>query len=367
MVRIALVSDVYQPRLGGMEVQVADLAVRLRGAGHQVRVVTATSGEPQPGVLRLSAPVSLPAPVNPWAGPGLRAELAMADVVHIHLGMVAPFASRAARLALAAGRPTVVTWHSMLSTTALPYAARWRGWIRSGAVPTAVSVAAAERVQAVTRSQVPIAVLPNGIELVDWAPGATPAPALAPGAPVRLATALRFAPRKRPLQLVALALRIRRLVPPGQPLELVMAGAGPLLAPARARAQLARADWITLPGRLPRAELARLYHRSHLYLSPARLESFGIAALEARTAGLAVAGIVGSGITEFVQDRVEGVLADDGRELAEVVAGLINEPDRLARILAHNRSTAPAQSWDRVVEATVATYGRVLAARRRGP
>ena len=361
--RIALVSDVYQPRLGGMEVQVADLAVRLRGAGHQVRVVTATTGEPLPDVVRLSSPVPLPAPVNPWAGPGLRAELAVADVVHINLGMVAPFASRAAQLSLAAGRPTVVTWHSMVTTTALPYAARWRGWIRSGAVPTAVSLAAAARVQAVTRSQVPIEVLPNGIELADWAPGPVSAHVLAPGEPVRLATALRFAPRKRPLQLVDLAQRIRRLVPPEQPLELVMAGAGPLLGPARIRAKLARADWITLPGRLPRAELARLYHRSHLYLSPARLESFGIAALEARTAGLAVAGIDGSGITEFVQDGVEGVLAN-GRDLAEAVAGLINEPDRLARILAHNRATAPAQSWDRVVESTLATYDRALAARR---
>lgn len=360
--RIALVSDVYHPRLGGIEVQVADLAVRLRGAGHQVRVVTATTGDPLPDVIRLSSPVPLPAPVNPWARPALRAELAVADVVHINLGTVAPFASRAAQISLAAGRPTVVTWHSMVNATALPYAARWRGWIRSGAVPTAVSVAAAERVQTVTRSQVPIEVLPNGIELADWAPGAMSADALAPGEPVRLATALRFAPRKRPLQLVDLARRIRRLVPPERPLELVMAGAGPLLGPARIRAKLAHADWITLPGRLPRAELARLYQRSHLYLSPARLESFGIAALEARTAGLAVAGIAGSGITEFVQDQVEGVLAD-GRDLAEAVAGLINEPDRLAKILAHNRATAPAQSWDRVVQATLATYDRALAAR----
>lgn len=364
--RIALVSDVFAPRLGGMEVQVADLAARLRGAGHQVRVVTATPGQPLPDLVRLPAPVSLPAPVNPWAGPGLRAEIAAADVVHIHLGVLAPFASRAVGIALAAGRPTVVTWHSMVGRAAVPYAARWRGWIRSGAVPTAVSGVAAERVRAVTRSQVPIEVLPNGIDLADWAADATAAPALGPGEPVRLVTAMRFAPRKRPLQLIALAASVRALVPPERPLTLVAAGAGPLVAAARARVQAAGADWITLPGRLSRPELARLYHRSHLYLSPVRLESFGIAALEARAAGLAVAGIAGSGITEFVEDGVEGVLAADGRELAREVAALINEPQTLTTIIDHNRSVAPHQTWDRVVDATLETYDRALAAQTGG-
>lgn len=359
--RIALVSDVFAPRLGGMEVQVADLAARLRGTGHKVQVVTATPGAPRPGLVRLSAPVPLPAPVNPWAGPGLRAEVAAADVVHIHLGVLAPFASRAAQIALAAGRPTVVTWHSMVGPAAVPYAARWRGWITSGAVPTAVSGVAAARVQAVTRSQAPIEVLPNGIDLDGWAPGEAARPPLGPEGPVRLATAMRFAPRKRPLQLIALAASIRALVPPERPLELVAAGAGPLLAPARARVRASRADWITLPGRLPRPELARLYHRCHLYLSPARLESFGIAALEARAAGLAVAGIAGSGVTEFVRDGVEGVLGGDARGLAQQVADLINEPEALAKILDHNRSTAPEQTWDRVIEATLATYERAIA------
>ena len=36
--RIALVSDCYPPRLGGIEAQVHDLAGRLVGAGHEVEV-----------------------------------------------------------------------------------------------------------------------------------------------------------------------------------------------------------------------------------------------------------------------------------------------------------------------------------------
>ena len=363
-VRIALVSDVYLPRLGGIEVQVADLAHHLRGVGNEVQVITATPGEPLAGVTRLLPPIRLPAPINPWAGPALRAELSVADVVHVHLGVVAPFASHAARIALASGRPTVITWHSMFGALPLPYAVRWRGWVAAGAVPTAVSAIAARKVQAMTGPEVPVMVLPNGIELADWErPGARDAPALADDDPVRMVSAIRFARRKRPLQLIALARAIRALVPPQRRLELVVAGAGPLLSPARNKVRALGADWIELPGRLARTDLARLYHRSHLYLSPAQLESFGIAALEGRTAGLAVAGMEGSGITEFVRDGVEGVLAPDDGGLATAAADLINHPDRLTQMITHNVSTPPDQEWGRVVETTLTAYARAMGSR----
>ncbi|HLS45404.1 MAG TPA: glycosyltransferase family 4 protein [Ornithinicoccus sp.] len=363
--RIALVSDVYLPRLGGIEVQVADLATHLRAAGHEVRVVTATPGPSAEGVARLVPPVPLPAPVNPWAGPALRAELAAADVVHVHLGVVAPFASTAAKIALAARRPTVVTWHSLLSGVPIPYAGRWRRWMQGGVVRTAVSAAAAEQVRTVTRLPSPIDVLPNGISVDDWAALDALPSRLRPGDPVRMVSAIRFARRKRPLQLIRLARRIRRLVPSDQPLELVVAGAGPLWEPVRRRVQAAGADWISLPGRLSRKELARLYQRSHLYLNPGRMESFGIAALEARTAGLAVAGLADTGLTEFIRHGVDGVLAPTDRELADGVAALIVDPGALNAILEHNRSVRPEQSWDNVVRATLAAYDRAIAVRER--
>src|SRR5690606_2496919 len=232
-VRIALVSDVYLPRLGGIEVQVADLAKHLRAAGHEVRVVTATPGPSAEGVARLVPPVPLPAPVNPWAGPALRAELGAADVVHVHLGVVAPFASTAAKIALAARRPTVVTWHSLLSGVPIPYAGRWRRWMQGGVVRTAVSAAAAEQVRTVTRLPSPIDVLPNGISVDDGAALDALPSRLRPGDPVRMVSAIRFARRKRPLQLIRLARRIRRLVPSDLPLELVGAGASDVGAPVR--------------------------------------------------------------------------------------------------------------------------------------
>ncbi len=40
--RIAHVSDCYLPRLGGIEMQVHDLATRQRAAGHETTVITQT-------------------------------------------------------------------------------------------------------------------------------------------------------------------------------------------------------------------------------------------------------------------------------------------------------------------------------------
>ncbi|MBO3146449.1 glycosyltransferase, partial [Dermatophilus congolensis] len=75
--RIALVSDVFLPRLGGIEVQVDRLARGLVSAGHEVVVLTITPGaqadvvEGGVQVLRFALPVGLPGSVvvNP-AGAG---------------------------------------------------------------------------------------------------------------------------------------------------------------------------------------------------------------------------------------------------------------------------------------------------------
>ena len=42
--KVALLSDCYLPRLGGIEVQVHDLAAQLTSRGHHVEVFTATPG-----------------------------------------------------------------------------------------------------------------------------------------------------------------------------------------------------------------------------------------------------------------------------------------------------------------------------------
>jgi glycosyltransferase involved in cell wall biosynthesis len=224
--------------------------------------------------------------------------------------------------------------------------------VDAGAVPTAVSRAAARQVDGVLGGRRPVAVLPNGIDPDAWrAPGPPPA-----DGPLRVVTAIRFARRKRPLAALTTARRVRELLP-GTDVRVEVAGDGPLLAPLRRTAERdASGEWLTLPGRLTRAELAERYHRAHLYLSPARLESFGIAALEARTAGLPVAGLAGAGLAEFVTDGVTGLLARDDDDLVHRVAALLADRPALGAMAEHNRTVLPDQVWPEVVRRTRALY-----------
>jgi len=369
-VRIALVSDCYPPRVGGIEVQVAGLAAALRRAGHQTLVVTATPGPPSADVLRLAAPVPLGAPVNPGAGPHLRRVLADADVVHAHLGVLGPFAQQAAAVANGLGLPTLLTWHSLpgASPLALALAPTWRRLVEAGARPSAVSSLAASQLSTLLRRR-SVPVLPNGLDVAAWSALAAPTrrTRTAAGDPVSAATAtgpprvvsvMRFSARKRPAHLVALMSRVRGLSPAARRPRLTIVGDGPWWPALATMVRNSRLrEWVELPGRLPPAGVAERLRGADLYVAPSRREAFGIAALEARCAGVPVAGYTGSGVRDVVQPGVGGLLETGDRALAAAVAELLADPDRLQRYAEHHRSNPPRRhDWSAVTATTLRHY-----------
>lgn len=369
---MALLSDCYPPRTGGIESQVGDLAVQLVQAGHEVEVLTATSagrgaslrskGASRPSILvhRLDTPLALGLPVNPLAVPEARRLLAEGgfDVAHVHLGVVSPFAWDMAGLATDLGLPTAITWHCVLDRAARPLGPAVRRWVERGAVLSAVSGVAAEGVREAAKGE-PVAVVPNGIDPTFWRPS-TPSPleAITPTRPVRLVTATRLAPRKRVGALLSVVAAARRRLGPGA-MVLDVYGEGPLRPWLEARvAALGLHDVVRLRGRVSRPELAAAWSRADAYLSPTRLEAFGIAALEARTAGLPVIARADSGVREVVTDGVSGLLAPDDSGLADALVRLVADDTLRTRIAAHNRRVPPTQTWDRVVALAVDEYRR---------
>jgi glycosyltransferase involved in cell wall biosynthesis len=373
VVKVALLSDCYLPRLGGIEVQVHDLAARLQQRGHEVSVFTATPG-PQgqrAGVVdrvdgvpvhRLALRLPFELPVNPLAPPELRRRLLHGgyDVAHVHMGVVSPFAVDAARVTTGMGLPTTMTWHCMLG--ALEPALRVAGyvgrWAERGVAMNAVSRVAAAPLQRIIGPAGQVRVLPNGIDVARWAaPAGSPARRADDG--IRMVSAMRLAGRKRPLQLLRVVSRVRKLAGAAVPLHLDVLGEGPQRG--RLERYVARnglEDVVSLPGRVAREELPDRYAAADIYIAPGRLESFGIAALEARTAGLPVVGRAGSGIEEFVRDGVNGYLAGDDEAMARAVARLVGDGDLRAAMAAYNREHPPEQSWDDVVAGAEAEYER---------
>lgn len=375
--KVALLSDCYPPRVGGIEVQVHDLAAHLAAAGHDVEVFTATgNGDParsstprvEDGVTVHRFDLGLPGgiPINPLATGEVRRRLAAGgfDVAHVHMGVVSPFAVDMAGVALGVELPTAVTWHCVLDRSAvlhraMGYAARWAS---RGAALSAVSSMAAERVGRLLPDGVPVEVIGNGIEVAQWQrpsglPGASERAEL--DQPVRIVAVQRMVRRKRPQALAEVLLAARGLVSPEVPMVAELVGDGPQRGALER--SVAGHDWIRVRGRLSRDEIRDLHWRSHVFVSTTVLEAFGIAALEARTAGVPVVALRGTGVSDIVEDGVTGVLAADDVDLARQLAALVTDRDRRRRMAEHARSVAPAQSWPAIVETSLAEYERAIA------
>jgi glycosyltransferase involved in cell wall biosynthesis len=112
---------------------------------------------------------------------------------------------------------------------------------------------------------------------------------------------------------------------------------------------------------LPAAEIRERYAGADLYVSPATLESFGIAALEARAAGLPVIAFAATGVADFIRDGHEGALVGSDAEMASAMAALVRSPDRRNRIRLHNSGTTPSQTWPSVTTLSEELYDRAQA------
>ena len=99
-----------------------------------------------------------------------------------------------------------------------------------------------------------------------------------------------------------------------------------------------------------------------VYVAPATLESFGIAALEARCAGLPVLARTEAGVGDFIKHGRDGLLAADDTGMAANLLRLALHPELRERIAAHNRRVTPPFQWDDLLPRTYYLYERAVAA-----
>jgi glycosyltransferase involved in cell wall biosynthesis len=244
----------------------------------------------------------------------------------------------------------------------LPVADRLVGWSRWPTVISAVSSAAATPLR---RLGLEVRVIPNGIDVARWRVEPLPRE---DGDEVVVVAVMRLAPRKRGLALLAALHAVRDRLPAAVGLRAVIVGEGPQRR--RLERYLDRhgspgmAGWVELPGRWESEAIRELYRRADLFVSATRLESFGIAALEARTAGVPVVAMAGSGVGEFVTHGVHGLLAADDAELAAAVLALAGDPARRAEMARAARAQPPPTSWDQVLRQCEQAYADAVTASR---
>jgi glycosyltransferase involved in cell wall biosynthesis len=150
---------------------------------------------------------------------------------------------------------------------------------------------------------------------------------------------------------------VRRLVPDRIELQAVVIGDG------RSRASLqsyldryGMNRWVRLVGQANHGEILEIYRDADFYIAPATLESFGIAALEARCAVLPVIAHNATGVRDFITHDREGMLADGDFDMISCIARLASSRAMLHRMRDHNAHTTPAVSWTDVLRTCQGLY-----------
>jgi glycosyltransferase involved in cell wall biosynthesis len=150
-------------------------------------------------------------------------------------------------------------------------------------------------------------------------------------------------------------------------LQLVVVGEGPMRGVLEERiATHDAAGWVTLVGRLERAELLRFYRSAWVVSSASLAEGWGLTLTEAAACGTPAVATDVSGHRSSVVDGVTGRLAPLDR-LGDVLADVLtDEADRRA-LGCSALERARTLSWDASARGIVAAlHGEVMAKRRGG-
>ncbi|MEX2151900.1 MAG: glycosyltransferase [Gemmatimonadaceae bacterium] len=365
--KIAIASDWFAPRRGGIEAQLLRLAEGLAARGNDVDVITSTpgaDGEHERGfrVRRLEGWTlpRLQLAASPIVFASLRRELGRRyDVVHAHVSVVSPVGYAAAAIARAMGLPTVVTFHSILrhKRHVLRAVNALVSLKDTAVVWTAVSELVAEQVRrALGRAEV--GTLPNGIDSAFWAAARTGA-SKGSRRSVTLVSAMRLQRKKRPRQLLAsFAHAAARMVVPSR---LVVVGDGPERRAIERDIRDLGLDHghatAEMLGWLSPESLRSVYAEADGFVTASTRESFGIAALEAVAAGLPVIAMKDTGSSEFLLDGDNALLCDNDDHLVQSLARFIDDVQLRARLASHTVSMGRYE-WSNVLREHEVAYRR---------
>jgi glycosyltransferase involved in cell wall biosynthesis len=322
--RIALVVDHFLPRLGGIELHVNDLADQLRRFGYEPTVITTTPGIDRIGNVSI---VRIPSALLPrfeiTCDPRLWSRLrnllteSRFDVVHCHGSVVSPLAYAAVYWCARLGIPNVFTVHSVMRRTAALFSAvtRLTGWDHKRTIWSTVSRFNAARIEAA--SGLPhVQVLPNGINVNSWQTLHQPQDR------IRVTTVMRLNQKKRPFDILDAAEKLSRI---RNDVRFSIVGDGPCRTKLERQVVSRKLEQaVEILGAKDRATIRSIFETTDVFALPTRLEAFGIAALEALSAGVPVVAMNRSGVTDLVTHGVEGFLANDSADFIAQIERLLD-------------------------------------------
>ncbi len=383
--KIAVASDWFYPKIGGIETHIDELASHLAAAGHEVHVFTHdyrhydwSGAEPgRPYIIhRLRGSVYMKCcHVSLGAGALREANRVYKkvgfDITHVH-SLYSPLAVAIANLSRGIrGVPVVATNHSLFSwnsKAARLFLPLLRRELRRIDAFIAVSSVVAEDTRRLLGRRLlfkPIHVVPNAIEPGFWRPPepqereAARAKLGVPGDEPVVLVVGRFTRRKAVHEAPSIVYRAARRA--GRRLHLVIIGDGPTrpLVEEEARRFNGEHLRVRILGFMGREELRAAYWAGDVLLLTSRMEAFSITALEAMAAGVVAVGYSDSGVRDILGDGA-GVLVRSRDEAAEAISKLVADTASLEEM--RRRAVAKVQeeySWETVLPRIVEIYRSV--------
>jgi glycosyltransferase involved in cell wall biosynthesis len=363
--RIALVCDWYLPRIGGIEMHLKDLALSLKAHGHDVEIITPIPGPSVDDGIRIHR---IQAPLLPFFKVSwrpktfsrLRDQLHNGgyDVVHIHVSVVAPFAYAGIYHCKNLQLPSLVTTHSIYEHFIyfLYGAERLFHWTHWPIRYSSVSTMAAKQTERLLAGK-PFRILPNGIHEKQWKMASRPFASRT----IHITSVMRLIRKKRPFAFIRILDAVFQKLPPEYDVKVHIIGGGP--DHWRLQRMIRRLDLserVFLLGNRSRAEIQKQFENTSFFVLPSIQETFGIAALEARSAGLPIVAMKTSGVADFICHEKEGLLAEDDQDLIDNIQRLIQDETLRDQITQNNWNTSPKEDWENVSQLHISEYKETI-------
>lgn len=373
--RLALFTDTALPQLNGVSRTLDRLAGAVRARGGAVRVFTTSdpAADADPDVVRVRS-CTFPAYPGlrmafPAPGPLARelrawnATLVQA-ATHFGLGVAGRHAARMA------GVPFVTSYHTGLSTYGAYYRLDALGlgrvgwgylrWFHNGGLRTycpthAVAGELAERGIRDT------ALWDRGVDAERFSPrwrSEALRRRLGAGDGRLLVVYVGRLAQEKGLDVALEAMRMLHASAPHR-FAFAVAGDGPHAAHCRARAP----GGTTFVGQLAGDALAEFYASADAFVFPSTADTFGNVLLEAMASRLAVVAADSAPSREVLGGTGAIFAAGDAADLARTLVALDAQPERRLALAHAAHAAVQRRTWDRVFDALVADYHRLLGAR----
>jgi phosphatidyl-myo-inositol alpha-mannosyltransferase len=366
--RIGIVSPYSFDVPGGVQNHIMDLAEALIGLGHSVSVLAPADEDADLPSYVVPAGRAMPLPFNGSVariafGPVSTARVrrwlrrGQFDVLHVH----EPTALSLSMLAVLSARgPVVATFHTAMTRSRTLAAAQGLLQLVMEKITARIAVSELARKTQVEHLGGGAVEIPNGVAVAKFA-SAAPLPGW-PGEGGSLGFLGRFTePRKGFVLLRDAFVAVAEKNPD---LRLLVAGPGDR-DDLYGHFPAALHDRITFLGLVSEADKARMLRSVDIYVAPnTGGESFGMILTEAMAAGTAIAASDLDAFRRVLDGGKAGALfpTGDAAALGELLAELLGDPGRRARLAADARQAVAVFDWPIIAQRVLEVYATAIEA-----